>query len=89
MSVLGSRVETTMRVGSCVDHQASRAPEGLLFQQLHCLACGAAAFRQHFLTRKQLVCVEEFPISRPAEPLVGLALQAEWREAGMGRAGCW
>lgn len=58
-------METVRVICSCVDHQALRAPEGLLFQQLHCLNCGTAAFRQHFLTKKRL----GFPLESPSRTI--------------------
>lgn len=60
-------METVRVICSCVDHQALRAPEGLLFQQLHCLNCGTAAFRQHFLTKKRL----GFPLESPSRTICG------------------
>lgn len=37
-------------------------PEGFPFSTSSLPACGAAAFTQHFVTRKKLACVQEFPI---------------------------
>lgn len=74
--------EPVQVICSCVDHQALRALEGLLFQQLHCLAC----LDSTFFPGQSLFVSRNFPFETACRTTCGGTLG--WAELAVGSRLC-